>query len=81
MHSPALADLLGRLPAPPPDQRSNPQPPTSCRGLWAVCHPWRQGGRHGWRSLIRRCSRAVDLKPQSGQRSSSTNTEIALSSY
>ena len=46
MHNPALADLLGRLPGPPPDQRSNPQPPTSCRGLWAVCQPWRQGGRH-----------------------------------
>ena len=52
MHSPALADLLGRLPGPPPDQRSSPQPPTSCRGPWAVCQPWRQGGRHGWRSPI-----------------------------
>ena len=37
MHSPALADLLGRLPGPPPDQGSSPQPATSCRGLWAVC--------------------------------------------
>ena len=52
MHSPALADLARSPSGPPPDQRSNPQPPTSCRGLRAVCQPWRQGGRHGWRSPI-----------------------------
>ena len=51
MHSPALPTCLVAF-RPPPDSRSSPQPPTSCRGLWAVCHPWRQGGRHGWRSPV-----------------------------
>ena len=44
MHSPALADLLGRLPGSAPEKRSRSQPPTSCRGLGAACHPWGQGG-------------------------------------
>ena len=30
-----MVALLSSLPDPPPDQGSSPQPPTSCRGLWA----------------------------------------------
>ena len=36
INHPAPADLVGRSPAAPPEQ------PT--------CHPWRQGGNHGWRT-------------------------------
>ena len=47
-----MVDLLSSLPDPPPEFEAAHSPPTSCRGLWAVCQPWRQGGRHGWRSLF-----------------------------
>ena len=30
--------------------RRAPSPRRPCRGPGATCHPWGQGGRHGWRS-------------------------------
>ena len=43
MHSPALADLLGRLPAPLPDQRAAHSP-----DLVVVCGPYAsRGAREG----------------------------------
>ena len=60
IHSPALVDLVGRVPGAPPDQPTGSQPSTSSRGLGATCHPWRQGWGHGWRSpCIRRDPRVA----------------------
>ena len=59
VHSPALADLVGRIPGAPPEQPTGSQPTTSCRGPGAVCHPWRQGWRHGWRSPCTRRDTAL----------------------
>ena len=52
MHNPALADLLGRLPAPPSGLAKQPTAPDLVSWSVGVCQPWRQGGRHGWRSLV-----------------------------
>ena len=53
--TPALVDLVGRVPGAPPERSNNrSQPTTSCRGLGATCHPWGHGGCLGWRS---RCIR------------------------
>ena len=56
IHSPALVDLVGRVPRAPPEIANEaPSPRRPCRGLGATCHLGRQGGRHGCRSpLIRR---------------------------
>ena len=54
IHSPALVDLLGRVPGAPPELPTGSQPTTSCRGPGATCHPWGHGGCLGWRS---RCIR------------------------
>ena len=59
IHSPALVDLVGRVPGAPPEWPTGSQPTTSCRGPGATCHPW----RHGWRSpCIRR-----DTAPATGR--------------
>ena len=69
MHSPALADLLGRLPRSAPEKPSRSQPPTSCRGLQAACHPWGQegttGGGHRLPTLPRPMKRPIACRLRS----------------
>ena len=53
IHSPALVELVGRVPGAPPEQPTGSQPTTPCRGLGAACPPVapRMVPRcHGWRS-------------------------------